>query len=116
MNTRTDFEAWYLLQRWSGVSGGCIGNMPINEKNGEYMNAQQEIAWRAWRAHGATELSRLRGERLVLLELLSEAADVIHNLPDEVETQEEADRINALKDRIADARGAVLLELGPPVK
>jgi hypothetical protein len=36
---------------------------------------------------------------------------VIHNLPDEAETQDEADMLNTLKDRIADARGAVLLEL-----
>ena len=57
------------------------------------------------------ELQRLRGQRVVLLELLGEAAHVIHNLPDEVETQEEADMLTVLKDRIADARGAVLLEL-----
>lgn len=57
------------------------------------------------------ELQRLREQRLVLLELLAEAALVIHNLPDEVETQDEADTLNRLKDRIADARGAVLLEL-----
>lgn len=57
------------------------------------------------------ELQRLRGQRLVMLELLSEAAHVIHNLPDEAETQDEADRLNELKDKIADARGAVLLEL-----
>jgi hypothetical protein len=37
--------------------------------------------------------------------------NLIHNLPDEVETQQEADRLNTLKDRIADARGAVLREI-----
>lgn len=60
------------------------------------------------------ELGRLRGQQMVLLELLGEAAEVIHNLPDEVETQDEADMLNALKDRIADARGAVLLGLTKP--
>lgn len=64
-----------------------------------------------WLRKAAAELDRLRGQRLVMLELLGEAAHVIHNLPDEVETQEEADMLTALKDRIADARGAVLLEL-----
>lgn len=59
------------------------------------------------------DMKRLRGQRLVLLELLGEAAHVIHNLPDEVETQEEADMLRALKDRIADARGAVFLDLLP---
>lgn len=64
-----------------------------------------------WLNTAAAEIDRLRGQRLVLLELLGEAAHVIHNLPDEVETQEEAAMLAALKDRIADARGAVLLEL-----
>lgn len=57
----------------------------------------------------ADEIELLRGQRMVLMELMAEAADVIHNLPDEAETQDEADRLNALKDSIADARGAVLL-------
>jgi hypothetical protein len=61
------------------------------------------------------DMKRLRGQRLVLLELLGEAAHVIHNMPDEVETQEEADMLRTLKDRIADARGAVLLDLLPNV-
>lgn len=57
------------------------------------------------------ELQRLRGQRLVMLDLLSEAAHVIHNLPDEAETQYEADRLSELKDKIADARCSVLLDL-----
>jgi len=57
----------------------------------------------------ADEVELLRGQRMVLMELLAECADVIHNLPDEAETQDEADRLNRLKDRIADARGAVML-------
>ena len=60
-------------------------------------------------AEAADEIALLRGQRMVLLELLTEAADVIHNLPDEAETQDEADRLNALKDQIADARAAVML-------
>ena len=54
-----------------------------------------------WLYQAAAELDRLRGQHLVLMELLAEAAHVIHNLPDEVETQEEADMLNTLKDRIA---------------
>ena len=64
-----------------------------------------------WLRQAAAEFDRLRAQRLVLLELLGEAAHVIHNLPDEVEMQEEADMLSTLKDRIADARVAVLLEL-----
>ena len=64
-----------------------------------------------WLRQAAVEFDRLRGQRLVLLELLGDAAHVIHNLPAEAETQEEADMLRTLKDRIADARGAVLLEL-----
>jgi TusA-related sulfurtransferase len=59
------------------------------------------------------ENQRMRGERLVMLEILADAAQAIHNLPDEVETQEEADMLRTLKDRIADARGAVLLDMYP---
>ena len=64
-----------------------------------------------WLRLAANELDRLRGQRAVMLDLLGEAAHVIHNLPDEVETQAEADAISELKDKIADVRGAVLLEL-----
>jgi hypothetical protein len=73
-------------------------------------NGMQNLLAEAIEAQAA-ELDRLRGQRLVLLELLGDAAHVIHNLPDEVETQEEADMLHTLKDRIADARGAMLLEL-----
>ena len=46
---------------------------------------------------------------MALLELLADAADVIHNLPDECESQDESDQITELKNRIADARAAVML-------
>lgn len=57
----------------------------------------------------ADELELLRGQRMVLMELLAECSDVIHNLPDEAETQDEADRLTALKDSIATARGTIML-------
>lgn len=60
----------------------------------------------------ADELDHLRGQRLVMLELLGDAADVIHNLPDEVETQEEADMLTALKNRIAAQGLGVLVDEG----
>ena len=53
-----------------------------------------------WLRQAAAELERLRGQRLVMLELLGEVAHVVHNLHDEVETQEEADMLRTLKDRI----------------
>lgn len=64
-----------------------------------------------WLRMAAAEIDQLRGQRKVLEELLGEAAHVIHNLPDEAETQEEADALRSLKDRIADARGAVWLAI-----
>ena len=64
-----------------------------------------------WLRKAAAELERLRGQRAVLLDLLGEAAHVIHNFPDEVETQAEADALRGLKDQISDARGAILMEL-----
>ena len=57
----------------------------------------------------ADELALLRGQRMVMMELLAECANVIHNLPDEAETQDEADRLTALKDSIAMARGTIML-------
>ncbi len=59
----------------------------------------------------ADEVDRLRGQRAVMIELLADAANAIHNLPDEVETQDEADMLRRLRDKIADTRNVVLLEM-----
>lgn len=54
-------------------------------------------------------LARVTGQRDVLLELLREAADVLHTL--EPEDTEDPAALRGLRDRIADATGAVLQQL-----
>lgn len=67
-------------------------------------NGQREA--RLW---AADEIERLRGQRDVLEQLLGDAGEVLHTLT-EPETQDEAEMLRTLKDRIADARGAIWIE------
>ncbi len=57
----------------------------------------------------ADELELLRGQRMVLMELLAECADVIDTMPDEAETLDEAERLLKLKKSVSAARGTILL-------
>lgn len=80
----------------------------------DHPNTQEEIDRMngdSFLRKAADELDKLRGQRMVLMQLVADVAEVIHNLPDEVETQEEADAIGGLKDRIADARSLILLDI-----
>jgi hypothetical protein len=55
------------------------------------------------------ELQRLRGQRKVLEALLGEAAEVLTTV--DGDSADEDDALRALRDRIADARGVLWVEL-----
>lgn len=77
----------------------------------DWPNTQDEldrINSARWLREAAATIDDLRGQRQVLEMLLGEASEVLHTLSGE--SVEEAQMLREIRDRIADARGAVWLQ------